>query len=236
MAVALLCAARPPAAAQAPRPHQVRWQEAGAAAAGLFVTILVVDGPVQEAAQQARSPASDDVAAVLRRMGEPEVFLVPPALAVGIGLVAGDAPLRRSGYRIVAALALAGVTTTVAKEVTGRLRPGDASPPDPLNFRPFSGQDAFPSGHTTMAFALAASVAQEVHRTWVTVPLYALAAGTGWSRINDDRHWLADVAGGALVGITAARLVSGRWQVFGLRPPSFLIGPGGMGVRWQATF
>ena len=67
-----------------------------------------------------------------------------------------------------------------------------------------------PSGHTAMAFALATSLSDEIHNRWATVGLYGLATAVGWSRINDNRHWFTDVAAGALVGITSAKLVSGR--------------------------
>ena len=55
-----------------------------------------------------------------------------------------------------------------------------------------------------MAFALAASVSNEVHFWPAQVGLYGAATLTGWSRINDNKHWLSDVLGGAAVGITSA--------------------------------
>jgi membrane-associated phospholipid phosphatase len=63
-----------------------------------------------------------------------------------------------------------------------------------------------------------------------------MATAVGWSRLNDNRHWLSDVAAGALVGITSAKLASGRWRIFGLRPPSIIVGPGRAGLAWQAQF
>jgi membrane-associated phospholipid phosphatase len=87
-----------------------------------------------------------------------------------------------------------------------------------------------------MAFALATSLADEIHRPWATVGLYTMATGVAWSRINDNRHWLSDVAAGALVGITSAKLASGRWRVFNLHPPSVLVAPSGMGLGWSAQF
>ena len=93
-----------------------------------------------------------------------------------------------------------------------------------------------PSGHTTVAFALATALADDIHRPWATVGLYTLAAGVGWSRINDNRHWLSDVAGGAILGITSAKLVNGHWRIFGLRPPSVLLGPSNAGLAWQVKF
>jgi membrane-associated phospholipid phosphatase len=67
------------------------------------------------------------------------------------------------------------------------------------------------------------------------VGLYTLAASVGWSRINDDRHWLTDIAAGAALGITTSKVVSGRWRLFGLRPPNILLGPS-PGVAWRVAF
>ena len=107
---------------------------------------------------------------------------------------------------------------------------------DAFSFQPCSGDAAFPSGHTTVAFALAASVADEIHQPVVTVLLYSAAAGTGWSRINDNKHWLSDVVTGAGIGIVSAKLVNGHWRLFHLRPPAILLGPGSAGLRWSQSF
>ena len=84
-----------------------------------------------------------------------------------------------------------------------------------------------------MAFALATSLAAEIHRPWATALLYAGATGTAWSRLNDHKHWLSDVLAGATVGITSAKLIEGRWRIFGLDPPEFL---SGTRVGWRVTF
>ena len=93
-----------------------------------------------------------------------------------------------------------------------------------------------PSGHSTMAFALATSLSDDIHRPWATVGLYGMASAVAWSRVNDNRHWFSDVATGALVGITSSKLASGRWRIFGLRPPSIIAAPGGMSIGWHGSF
>jgi len=113
------------------------------------------------------------------------------------------------------ALALAGALAVASKFALGRLRPNQVA--EPYDLKPFSGADAFPSGHTTMAFALATSLADELRRPWVTVGLMTAAAGTGWSRVNDNKHWLSDVVASAALGVTAAQLIERRWTVFGWR-------------------
>jgi hypothetical protein len=62
-------------------------------------------------------------------------------------------------------------------------------------------RDAFPSGHTTSAFAFASVVGTE-HEWYWTVPAYGLATFVGYSRINDNAHQLQDVVAGAVIGVS----------------------------------
>ena len=189
-----------------------------------------VDGWIQDQ----RSSQSDAVARGFRNGGQPEVVFGVAGGIVVAGVVSGRPSLRRSGVRVLSSVVVAGVTTAVFKRGMGRLRPSETT--DPYVFKPFTQHDAFPSGHSTLAFALATSLGEEVHNRWVTAALYAGATGTAWSRLNDHRHWLSDVMAGAAVGITAAKVMEGRWRVFGLGPPLFLIDPRGARVEWRAEF
>lgn len=68
--------------------------------------------------------------------------------------------------------------------------------------RPNSDSKAsFPSGHTTTAFAFATVIATQ-HAWYWSVPAYALASLTAFSRMNDNNHFLHDVIGGAAIGIS----------------------------------
>jgi membrane-associated phospholipid phosphatase len=216
------------------QPFEIRWYHAAAVIAGTSL-LMTVDGPVERYAQRHRSNTSNDAASFFRHFGQPEVYATVSLGLVGAGLIGGNKELTRAGGRAVASVGLAGASTLALKGLFGRTRPdaGEGS----LDFDPFGKSEGLPSGHTALAFALATSLSQEIHRPWATVGLYTLATGTGFSRINDDRHWLSDVALGAAIGITSAKLASGRWQVFGIRTPSFLLTPsGGAGVGWHATF
>ena len=66
---------------------------------------------------------------------------------------------------------------------------------------------AFPSGHTAIAFASAAYV-NERYGLGPAVPLYALAALTGYSRVHTHHHFTKDVVGGAAVGIGSALIMT----------------------------
>ena len=216
-----------------PAPQEVRWWQAavvfgGIALAGAF------DEPVERDVQEDRSQFGDRLASAVRRMGEPEVFATIPGAIFAAGLLTKRPRLRRGGERIAVSLALAGVLAASTKLAVGRLRPNQT--PETGAFKPFSGADAFPSGHATMAFALATSLANEIKRPWATAALLTVAAGTGWSRMNDNKHWLSDVVAGAALGVTSAQLVESRWRIFHLRPPMLLVAPGRTGVEWQAPF
>jgi membrane-associated phospholipid phosphatase len=82
------------------------------------------------------------------------------------------------------------------------------------------------------AFAVSTTLADAIDNPWADVGLYSLAVGTGVSRVIGNHHWVSDVVGGALVGITTAKFVDGRWSLFGLTSPDFLVGPQGAGLKW----
>ncbi len=193
-----------------------------------------LDQPLQRYIQGHRSASGDDLAGVARRMGQVEVFGTVAGAMLVVGTSGHRPALNRAALRVVASLALAGTLSSAGKLLTGRPRPDQVGDADDLKL--FSGHESLPSGHTTMAFALATSLANEIHRPWVTVGLLTVASGTGWSRLNDDKHWLSDVLTGAGVGIASAQLVDGRWTVFHLHPPAVLAAPGGVAFVWRAAF
>jgi membrane-associated phospholipid phosphatase len=216
---------------QAPPP--IRWWH-GAIIVGGLSALMLLDEPGGEFLQQNRSGTLDDVSRVVRHFGQPEVYVSITLGMVAAGLVSRDDDLTRAGGRLAATLALAGAASTATKFVFGRPRPSESDEADV--FAPFSGEDAMPSGHSTIAFALATALADDIQKTWASVGLYTLATGVAWSRLNDDRHWLSDVAAGAVVGVVSAKLVNGRWRLFHLRPPSILLGPRHAGLAWQVQF
>ena len=75
--------------------------------------------------------------------------------------------------------------------------------------RPDNGKrNSFPSGHTATAFTGAELVRAEYGWAY-GVPAYIIAAGVGFMRMYNDRHWFNDVLAGAAVGIISARI--GYW-------------------------
>ncbi len=211
--------------------RSIRWYH-GLIALGSVAVISLGDQTLQDEVQSHRTSGGDDLARTARRLGEFPIYAVPALGTLAAGALLGDARVARAGGRMTAGLFTAALVTNTLKPVVGRKRP--ATTTDAFQFKPFSGRDAWPSGHTTMAFALATGLGDEIGSLPVSVALYGAATLTAWSRVNDNRHWASDVAAGALVGIASAKLMNGRWRVFGLSAPRFLLEPGAVGV--SATF
>jgi membrane-associated phospholipid phosphatase len=222
-----------PAAETVSSPHVIRWWH-GVVAVGGLSALMLLDRPVQRYAMHNSGAGADRVAGVVRHFGQPEVYGTVTVGLVATGLIAHRPEVARAGGRLAVSLGLAGLTTLAGKYAFGRPRPEQSLDAD--GYTPFSGQVAMPSGHSAAAFALAASLADDIHRPWATVGLYGAATAVAWSRVNDNRHWFTDVTAGALVGITSAKLASGRWRIFGLKPPSIIMAPGGAALGWSGKF
>ena len=71
-----------------------------------------------------------------------------------------------------------------------------------------SNRYSFPSGHTAEAFVSAEFLHQEYKGrvSWTVIAGgYAIAVGTGFMRMYNNKHWFSDVVAGAGVGIASTR-------------------------------
>ncbi len=195
--------ARAPSAATVVTPSVRRfsasdaWFGAGAVAAVGIAGML--DGDVYRVSAGPDAPRLHELANTFRPFGSPGV--VAPGLVLGYaaGRLLDRPAVARASVRTALAVGAAGVACEGLKLAVGRMRPR-ASPGDPRVFRPFSGNASFPSGHTAVAFALAAALDRETDSRWVPLVAYPVAALVGWSRVEDDEHWASDVAAGAALG------------------------------------
>lgn len=128
-----------------------------------------------------------------------ELGSVTAAIVFLIGFwVAGE---RDTALLGTVSVGLAGATTWTLKQGIGRPRPEAVTEAVASTVSSAS----FPSGHTTVAFALATVVAAQYPR--LRAYLYTLAVGVGLSRVYLYLHYLSDVVAGAIIGGVAGWLV-----------------------------
>ncbi len=184
--------------------------------------MLTLDRPAQGWARSDRSGGSDELSNTIKRFGQPEVYVTVAGGLIATGLISGDDDITRAGGRVATSVMLAGLGSQAFKYTFGRTRPHSG---DGDEFAPFSSNPSLPSGHTAVAFALAASLSDEIHHPMATIGLYGAATGVAWSRVYQDHHWASDVILGAGLGIVSAKFANGKLTVFGVRAPTILIGP-----------
>ena len=117
--------------------------------------------------------------------------------------------LRTATFDVLLLLAITIVATEAIKYLVDRPRPCDAL----ANVNTLAGyrcsaefDPAFPSGHASRAFAVAAFLT--IRFRWrLGIPAGAFAVLAGISRVYLGLHWPSDVLGGAAVGIGFALLI-----------------------------
>jgi membrane-associated phospholipid phosphatase len=176
------------------------------AGTAIILGAFLIDRPTRVALQENRSSTRNDLARVGNAFGNPLYFGPFVVGAYLLGRVTGRPPITSAAIRLGATVALASAASFAVKAVVGRYRPDQGG--DPAVFKPFSGKESFPSGHSTAAFALAASLASNTDRLWIKSLLFAGAGLTGFARMNDDKHWLSDVLAGAALGVLTSRLTT----------------------------
>jgi membrane-associated phospholipid phosphatase len=202
--------AQPPARSLAIEPLFTRSDlRFGAFAVAAIAASTLLDRQVGEEAPEENSAFARHLAHDASYLGNP-LYSGPALLA---GYAAGrflHRPALESGaFRVGVGVLAAGAAAGAIKIAVGRERPYE-TPGDADVIRPFSGHTSFPSGHTTVAFALAAGIDHVTSAKWVPWVVYPAAALVGWSRLRDDEHWTSDVVAGALVGTwTAEKAI--RW-------------------------
>jgi len=120
--------------------------------------------------------------------------------------------LETLGRTLFIGLVSAGLVVQGLKHLTGRARPRLT---DELLFIGPSlrgGYDSFPSGHTTMAFCLAAILSRCFPSHCVV--FYVFAVGVGFARVGAASHFPSDVLAGAVVGILVGKAFAGRLKSF----------------------
>ena len=117
------------------------------------------------------------------------------------------------GYSETRAMLEAGVFSAasgaILKLASGRKRPNETASPNEWR----AGGDAFPSVHSSAAFAIGTVFAEsgnDEYRWIRRIVGYGAATATAYIRVHDNAHWLSDSVAGAALGIATAQFVLNR--------------------------
>lgn len=136
---------------------------------------------------------------------------VMPFLAAGeLSLLADGRATKPEMIQGAKALAATCLLTELLKNTVREKRPNSDS------------RTSFPSGHTSMAFAMA-TVLADYHPN-CAIPAYLTATTIGWSRVEVGAHRWQDVAAGAALGYFTAKHFTGK---------HITVSPAGVSFQWK---
>jgi membrane-associated phospholipid phosphatase len=182
------------------------WNTAWGGLAVILGTALVLDQPVDKAIRTSpRQVSWGRIAGDVAPLGSTPGVLLAVATYVA-GAAFHDPEVRATGADAMAAIAIAELALAVPlKVLVGRSRP--YSDEGTHSFHPFTGGVSFPSGHTTVAFALASVLSEHAGRPWVSGIAYGMASLVGLARVEQRSHFLSDVVAGGLFGTFVGKVV-----------------------------
>ena len=168
--------------------------------AGVTGVLFFLDDEFREDFKEGRSSTTDDISSVLEQFGNSAVMFPIMAGFYLYGNLWENEKIERTALLATESFLITSLFTGALKLMMGRTRPFDGV--SEFEFKgPSTGNKAFPSGHTSTAFAIATVVANEYEHVPLAAPIsYGLATLTGLSRLNDQKHWASDVFFGAVLG------------------------------------
>ena len=139
------------------------------------------------------------------------LYLLPAyGLTIAGGHLFHNEKLKETGFMALEAFVISGTITQGFKRLFDRRRPRHSRSADEFDGPTFTIGDpgnAFPSGHTTVAFATAAVISEQYNNPYLSASVYALAGLLGLQRIYESAHWASDVFVGATIGTLVGKTV-----------------------------
>lgn len=176
---------------------------------GATTGLVFADADIRNFAQRNQSSAGDKFAAAGNALGNPLYTLPSLGLFYLYGHLSDDPKARRASLLAVESLAISEALTWTIKLAAQRPRPFTGESPTTWNGPGLKmGDTAFPSGHTTAAFSIAAVLAEEYgNNSYVSPIAYGLATLTSFARIYGNKHWASDAFFGAAIGYFVGKSV-----------------------------
>jgi membrane-associated phospholipid phosphatase len=155
-------------------------------------------------------------------MGSAIFPIAASASLIAIGRLGHATGVQQFGSDLFRVQAVTGLFTGIMKVAINRTRP---------NGGPYS----YPSGHTSTAFATAAVIESHFGPRW-GIPAFLAASYVGLSRLQQDKHYISDVAAGAILGSYIGFRLSGWHRQESMLSVSPTYGPSGAGLGLSLKF
>jgi PAP2 superfamily len=120
------------------------------------------------------------------RMGSTTYNIIPSLLCFGIGSIGDLSKMEELGSHLLRAHAVNGIITSTMKLSFNRTRPS-------------GGPYSYPSGHTSTAFTSAGVIYYDLGPKY-GIPALVAATYVGFSRLQENKHYLSDIIAGAILG------------------------------------
>lgn len=177
-------------------------------------TIAKADVNLTHEAARHRNGRPVRVASLLAEIADQPQLIATSVGTIAVGLIGRRPELVRGGARMLAAHLLATAAKASIKRAIDRTRPAAALDGEGHRFEPGESNDhdlnAFPSGHTAGAVAVARAATREIDG--VAAPV---AAGVGTIAAIQPvagNHYLSDVIVGGLIGWVAEVMVDAAFE------------------------
>jgi membrane-associated phospholipid phosphatase len=192
----------------------VRWDRRDWLEAGILAATIVgsssLDHGTRIIAQRNRTRSLDSFSKQFEKLGAEYSFVVLAGFEAASLLDDNNVRARAVVVDgLSSSLIASGIITPVLKYSIGRVRSNSTYAT--YQFKPFSNNASFPSGHATQAFAIASVIAADYpEEWWVQVVAYGAAGVVGLARIEQNAHFASDVVAGAIIGTVVGRAVVAR--------------------------
>jgi membrane-associated phospholipid phosphatase len=189
-----------------PRDHEF-WFASLAAFAGA----AILDEPLHSWLDSHQSDEGNRIARVVDPLGRAR-YLVPSLVgSYAAARLTRHHALANTILRIGLGYAAADGNESILKPAIGRHRPDSTNRAE--DFRLYARGEqwhSYPSAHTVHAFSIAAAIADEAHRPWVSLMAYGAASIVGAQRVYTRAHWASDVVLSSTLAI-AVSTTTVRW-------------------------